>query len=446
MNVYYGNKKVEGIDIIMSIIKTRLKILCLLSVLLTFSSFAHIRNEIPLTLNQVWQKVVNCNPGLKGTSYSIAAAKGDFIQASLVPNPSLSFLTENWGGNTSTQQARDQEEPQSTLMLSQPIELGGKRSLRMHTASHKYRASELGYDAERGRIFLQTVQLFLAVAESDAKRHLAQQAVLLNQETVSTIQKRTTAGRASELELKAAKVALADQVLTMKTVRQQNETVRYALASLWGGCIDEVPGVSLFGFDCDHLPELACLMGDLHHNPQLQALKQQICVTRSEISLSQANGVPDLNAGIGVRHFNQTNDTAYVAQVSVPLPIFDRNQGNTTKARAQYYRALQEWQNRENSLKNELFETYQIASQAELQVRALRNAIIPQARKALTLARQGYLQGRFSYLDLLNSQQKLLDEQAHYLSSLFTFRKAWISLQVLTGNLPPRACCQKETI
>lgn len=424
----------------MTIVKKYLQIpLLFVCLSFPFVTEGHSCRVESLTLPQAWQHVLHCNPGLKSSCYGISAAKGELIQAGVVPNPSVSVIAENIGDSDSNQQqVRDQEQPQSTLLLTQPIELGGKRGLRIHTASHKYHASILNYHADRGAAFLQTVQLFLAVAETEAKLHLAEQAVKLNRQTVETIQKRAKAGRASELELKAAQITLADQVLATKTAEQQNESARYALATLWGGCIDEVPSVTLCGFECDSLPNLPCLMQQLEFNPLLQALKQKVYASRAQISLSRANGIPDVTAGLGVRHFSDTNNTAYVAQVSVPLTLFDRNQGNTFKANAEYCRAQQEWQEQHNNVKKDLFATYQIACQANLQVRSLQNTIIPRAKKALELARQGYLQGRFSYLDLLSAQQKLLDEQSHHLSSLYTFRKAWITLQVLTGALPPK--------
>ncbi|OGT43671.1 MAG: hypothetical protein A3F13_08585 [Gammaproteobacteria bacterium RIFCSPHIGHO2_12_FULL_40_19] len=410
---------------------TRLIVLSLLILLFSANSFAH---TMPfLTLQKAWQKVQISNPGLKSSGFGIAAALGDVTQSRFIPNPSLNVVAENFGGNRSAQD----EESDTTVWLNQPIQLGDKRHLRMQTASSQYGASVLVFKTQKTRAFLQTTESFLSVAQAQAQFRLAQQAVRINQQTVNTIQRRATAGRAPELELKSAQVALADQKILEKTALQQWLSARYNLASLWGGSLSDVKEVTLQSFNTGwSLPSLPSLMNLLQNNASLKAFKQQAKVAHTEVGLARANGKPDINIGAGYRHFNQTNDHAYVAQISLPLPLFNRNQGNIAKALANSNSAIQQWLNQRNALKNELFATYQNAVLARSQVNMLQKNIIPNAQQALALAREGYVQGRFSYLDLLNAQQKLRDEKARYITALFTYRKAWIALQVLVGNLP----------
>lgn len=416
---------------IKTVCRFSLLLFCLTSPLL---SVAHSKSAAdPLSLNQAWQRVMANNPGLKSSHLGIAVTEGDVIQAAVVPNPSVGITIENIHG-TGPYNAADSAE--STLLMSQPIELGGKRFYRMQTAHFKNHASILLFHASRAQAFQETAELFLSVAEAEAKLQLAYEAVRLNQQTVNTIQQRVTAGRGSLLELKSAQIALTDQQLLAKTAFQQWMSARYGLASLWGGQLNDVQGITLKNFNTLRLVSLSKLMSNLHDNPALKALQQRQRVTQSEVALARANGFPNLTAGVGVRRFNETHDTAYVAEVSMPLPLFDRNQGNTAKALAESHQSVENWLNQHNALQKDLFTTYQVAVQAAIQVNTLQRVVIPEANQALILARLGYSQGRYSYLDLLSTQQKLLDEKSHYITALYTYRKAWITLQILTGALP----------
>lgn len=386
-----------------------------------------------LSLNQAWQKVIKNNPGLESAKLGVAATKGGMVQAAIMPNPSVSVMAENIAGSGPYNEVNAAE---STLFLSQPIELGGKRFYRKQTARLKIITSVLLVHASRAQGFEATAEQFLTIAEAEAKLQLAHEAVSLSQQTMKIIQRRVTAGRSSSLELKSTQIELTDQQLLLKIAFQRWISARYALASLWGGQLNDVRHVTLKNFNAFKLTSLAQLMSHMQNNPKLNVLKKQEQVAQSEVALAKANGVPNVTAGVGIRHFNNTNDTAFIAEVSMPLPVFDRNQGNTASALAESSQSVENWLDQRNKLQKELFKTYQAAKQMTIQANILQKVIIPKAKQALVLSREGYTQGRYSYLELLSTQKKLLDEQLRYLTTLYRYRKEWIALQVLTGALP----------
>lgn len=396
-------------------------------------SFGHSSDRANITFEDVWKKVVLENPALKSASLSIDVSCGEKIQAGLIPNPSITLSEDNFAGGGIY---RGTNTAESTVQLNQLIEIGGKRRARMNAADAKLQETLLGFQNEQAQLFHQTMKLFLTAAETQEKLALARQAISISQESINAIQKRMNAGRASELDLRAAQVALGDHVLAAKSMRQDWLNERFAIASLWGGRLEEVPTISLKKLKFKALPKLAVLYRQIENNLQLQIWQQKTNVGHAEALLADTGRIPNITAGVGARHLNQTNNTAYLAELSFALPVFDYNQGNRKKALAEYYQSMEALKSKQNELRNQLFSYYQIANQASLQMHKLQKTIIPQAKKALSLARDGYHQGRFSYIDLLNNQQKLLDEKAHYIASAYIYRQAWMAIQVLVGNLP----------
>ena len=184
-------------------------------------------------------------------------------------------------------------------------------------------------------------------------------------------------------------------------------------------------------------------------NWQLQASFQAEKVTQAEIKLAEAKRYPDITVGVGIDHYFQNSDpkghNAVMGEISVPIPIFDRNQGNVATAHESYIKSFSETQNNELLLKKSIVNTYQLAMQAKNQTNILKNGIVPESRNNLNLAKMGYERGKYSYLDLLNAQQKLIDAQMREINTIFMYRKAWFMLQILIGNLPitDESCSEK---
>ena len=388
-----------------------------------------------MTIQEAWHHVLHDNPSLKATKNDIQAMQGQQTQANLIPNPTLSYTSENIEGSGIYHGMASAE---NTWLVNQTIEWAGQRQARKRVADARYDASLLQYNSYRAALFNQLAQAFLTYAERKSQWQWSQQAVTVSQRTAITIQRRVKAGRASKLELKAAQIVLSDHRLAEKAALQALESAKYVLMSLWNGSPRGIREVDITSFGLMPLAPYATYEQHLLQNPELSSSQQALKVTKAQIKLADKEAFPTITAGIGIRYLRQTNDRAYVAQVSLPIPLFDRNQGNRASAKANYYRAENDYQNKFITLKTTLFSLHQQAQQAKREMTSLEQAIIPKAKQAIKLAQEGYLRGRFSYLDLLNAQQKLLDEQAHAIQAAFTYRKTWVLLQVISGQLPEK--------
>jgi cobalt-zinc-cadmium efflux system outer membrane protein len=124
-------------------------------------------------------------------------------------------------------------------------------------------------------------------------------------------------------------------------------------------------------------------------------------------------------------------------QFSMPLPVFDRNQGNITKATGELTAAQAALEARELALTQQLAQAmrdYQVARQT---VSRYHDSILPAAQQSRDLVINAYEQGELDYLELLSTQQTYTSKSLLYLQDLETAWKKWAEIEgLLVGPLP----------
>ena len=399
-----------------------------------------------LTLNQAWNQVKTANPTISSAQASISAAQGQQIQANLIPNPTFNTTQGNIPGLGAYS---NNPNAQSTYSISQIIELGGKRSDRRNIADAQFEQARINYQINNAELFAQVVTTFLNVAEAEEKLRLNNRSIDLNKKTIMVIKQRIDAGRTSALDLQTAKISLNNSYLEKIAIKSELASARYTLAKFWNGSDNNIDKILMPSIREMPLMGLSYYFSRISKNWQLQASFQAEKVTQAEIKLAEAKRYPDITVGVGIDHYFQNSDpkghNAVMGEISVPIPIFDRNQGNVATAHESYIKSFSETQNNELLLKKSIVNTYQLAMQAKNQTNILKNGIVPESRNNLNLAKMGYERGKYSYLDLLNAQQKLIDAQMREINTIFMYRKAWFMLQILIGNLPitDESCSEK---
>lgn len=414
-------------------------------VIITLTSMLILSIGIPssyaLTLEQAWHQVEHRNPRIDAARAGVGMARGQQTQAGLIPNPTFTAVQ---GSVPGLGKYSNNINASSTYVISQLIETGSKRYNRSVVADAQYQASHAAYQANSAELFSQTVQIFLEVAEAGAKLRLSKRGVSLNNQTISTINQRLNAGRASALDLDAAQIALSDQKLMRASIESDLVSARFALAALWNGTDNEIKTIVIPPLKNMRLHPISYYLQKINGNWDLKTVRQAQHVARAEINLAESKRYPDVTVGVGMEHFYQNSEpkshNAAIVELAVPIPIFDRNQGNIAVASENYRKSLDNARYQELSLQTNIVKAYQVAAQARLQLNTLKNSILPQSVSTLKLARYGYEQGRFSYLDLLVAQQKYLDAQMREVSAKFQYYRAWYALQILIGSLPQGDC------
>ncbi|MCF5824328.1 TolC family protein, partial [Pseudomonas syringae] len=159
-----------------------------------------------ISLPQALEAAFAHNPELAAAQWEIGVAEGDRQQAGLIPNPTVSWEVEDTRRNTST----------TTVMLSQALELGGKRGARIEAAGKGQDAARLELERRGNELRAEVVQAFYAAARAQAGLELARQSRALAERGLRVAEGRVQAGKVSPVEATRAQVQLAETDLLVR--------------------------------------------------------------------------------------------------------------------------------------------------------------------------------------------------------------------------------------
>lgn len=398
------------------------KILTLLTCTALFSMpLQSNAQNLETDLYPVFQIVLENNPDIKMNLASIMSAEGQALQAGLRPNPQAIMELENFGGDDDFSGVDGAE---LTLGVEQEIEIAGKRTYRKDVANYALAAAKQEAVSQILATLASTHQSYAGYVIAQERLKLAERRLALADKTDEAVKKRVSAAAASDIqhtkvdiEQKAAVIEKAQAIEELASAKAQLERI---LAS-GVDQINEGIGFLQTAFD---VPEKEQLIKALENLPQAEMMKLKELQAQSNIELAKAYGVPNPTIGLGIRRFNETDSNAFMATLSIPIPISDRNQGNIAQARAE--RIVAENENRSTllSLKEASEKVYQQLLAASQEVKSYKNDIIPSAQKAYEQASEGYNSGRFSFLELLDAQRTLYEMQEAQLDSLLKLHQA----------------------
>ena len=384
-----------------------------------------------LTLRQALAAALLCSPDLASSSYGVRSAEAGVLQASLPPNPELSAEMENFSGSGS---ARDFEIAETTMALSQTIELGGKRGKRMHAARLAADLAGWEYETRRIDVLTEVAQRFVDVAAAQRRLELARQEVELADQVFTMVAERVKAGKVPPVEQTKSRVLLATNRAALERARRQLLSARQRLVATWGStqpAFDSVSG------DLDRLtpiPTRESLLARLSQNPDLARWCAEISLRHAELAVARSKSVPDLTVSGGVRHFAETSDVGGVAGLAISIPIFDRNQGEVRQARYSVLRSLAERQAAETRGRAALEEAYQNLSTAYETATTLRTEVLPGAEEAFSVTNASYTEGKLPYIDVLDAQRTLHEARGQYIDALVEYHKAVADVERLIGE------------
>ena len=141
-----------------------------------------------------------------------------------------------------------------------------------------------------------------------------------------------------------------------------------------------------------------------------------------------------MSARIALQRYQEDETDALAFGVGIPLPLFDRNQGNVRAATLELARIKTERAATEVALAADLAAIHTVWTTAHQRVNALRNNVVPAMEEAFAGAQEGYQQGKFGFLDMLDSQRVLIDAKAGLLDALSEYHIARANVQRITGT------------
>jgi outer membrane protein, heavy metal efflux system len=382
-----------------------------------------------LTLPQALALALTRNPELAAFSEEARAREAATLQVGLLPNPALNISAENLANS----HLKGFDGPTVTLQFSQLIELGGKRTRRVRLADLERDLASWDYEAKRLDVLTDTRKALVQVLAAQERLRLAQELLALAEQVQRSAAERVHAGKVSPLEETKAGVATATARLQLTAAQSELQAARVALAALWGTAAPRFERVEGEIETVTAIPSPEDMEGLIAQNPDVARWGTEIEQRQAALALARSHRMPDLTVSAGVREYADTGDTALVAGIAVPLPLFDRNQGTIQGSHYRLAKAEDERQAAEARVRSAFARSYQSLTTAQAEVLALRTDVLPTAQRAFEAATEGYRQGKFSYLEVLDAQRTLFDTRGRYLTSLTTYQTAAADLERLIG-------------
>ncbi len=384
-----------------------------------------------ISLPQALQRALAANPRLTAAERDVGIATGQRIQAGALLNPEASYEQDDSFG---TGKYRGTKSAETTLQISQAFEWFGKREARIAAGGAGVETAAIQRQAVRLEILSETAITFLNVLGAQRRIQILDEQVAALDKLTPLLQRRVEAGASSPAETGRAEVASALVKADRERVRSALASARRELAVLMGDTTPRFASVTGRLDTTGRPPSFQSVVAAIDANPQLVRWTAVYAQRNAELLLARLKPYPDVRIAAGWRHFNETNDDAVRLSLSVAIPVFDQNRGNILSAQESLAKTRAEREANRNTLiviAGRAYDTLQ-ASLRELAI--LREVAIPKAQQAAQAISDGYGQGRYTLLEVLDAQASVAQARLREQEALQNFHVAVATIEGLVGN------------
>jgi cobalt-zinc-cadmium efflux system outer membrane protein len=177
--------------------------------------------------------------------------------------------------------------------------------------------------------------------------------------------------------------------------------------------IDELIGELEYPVD---VPSYDSLLNQLTNNPKLKRYESEYDKQTAIVNLEESKAVPDLTISVGFKRLNDAKANTFLVGASIPLLIFDRNQGAIQEAKIRVDQKQREYFSVKNRLTLQLNVLYKRLNTLIETAAQLNSESIPEAEDAFQIIKEGNLVGRFAIIDVLDAERTLFELQNQYLN------------------------------
>jgi cobalt-zinc-cadmium efflux system outer membrane protein len=384
-----------------------------------------------ITLGAALQRALAASPRLTAAERDIGIARGQRIQAGALLNPELSYEQDNSFGSGIYRGTKSAE---TTLQISQLFELFGKREARIAAGQAVVEATTVERQAVRLQILSETAIAFLNVLGLQRRIQILDDQVAAIDRLSPLLQRRVDAGASSPAETGRAEVASALVKADRERTKAALASARRELAVLMGDTSPKFGTVSGRLDTTGRPPSFQVVIAAIDASPQLVRWNAVYAQRNAELLLARLRPYPDVRLSAGWRHFNETNDDAVRLSVTVPIPVFDQNQGNILSAQENLAKTRAEREANRKTLLVVAGRAYDTLQGSLRELTILREIAIPKSRQASEAIFEGYGQGRFTLLEVLDAQASVVQAQLREQEALQNFHVAVATIEGLVGN------------
>ena len=385
-----------------------------------------------LSLAELEAMALGNHPGLRRAVARLQAARGRWVQAGLPPNPRVGYTAGEIGN--------EGQAGQQGGMVAQQLITGGKLRLNRAVARGDIMRSQRELAAQQGRVINDVRSAFYDVLAAHRRLLIAQRLVAISQEAVATAEALVQAQEASQADLLQAKIEADTTTIVLNNARNRYDAAWRTLAAAVG--VPDLPPQPLAGKleDDGRVFEFEeALARVIRESPEVAAAWANVNRARWALARARVEPIPNLNLQGSVQYDDASGFTIAGAQLSMPIPIWNRNQGGIREAAGNLAAARADALRLELSLQQRLAAAFERYANARQQVERYRGSIIPNAKRTLDMVLLAYRQGEFPYIRLLTAQRTFFQANLAYVDALRELRVSTVVIDglLLEGGLAP---------
>jgi len=381
-----------------------------------------------LSLDEAVRLALDSNPELRASGARVDAAAGRAYQAKKWTNPELELSAEDWPVSN----GRGFSDAKQTIGIAQTLPYPGKKSLDKQIGGAGVKLSEAELAVRRTEIVRDVKAGFFRVLALERLVEVSTQLVAVAESSAATARKRVDAGATAYQEQLRAEVQLEQARTELTGFQRELASARQVFVTILGrpdlkdaslsGALAEAPDASLM--EAAGAERLAV-------HPSAAAAQANLDRAQLANRRARLEPYPDVKVGVSGGRIGETEQSIIQLGFSVPLPLIDRGKGKQQEARANVSAAEAEWHVVQQQLQREWANALKRYRTAAEQVANYRDRILPKAGEALRLVQTGFEQGKFNFIDLVDTQRTTAEARLAYQGKLLELNIAQAELEAL---------------
>lgn len=366
------------------------------------------------------------NPNLQQAGFNIQAAQGRALQSGLYPNPIFNFSGDELGDKTGPPGIL-------TTQVSQEIVLGGKLKLNRAIGAKEIDQAALALQTQRLALLTAIREGYFQVLTNQGRVQVLQHMVKIGKAGQDNAEALLQAKQLAELDVLPLQIEYQRFLADLEVAEKEWVASWHRLAATLG--MPQLPMAALSGKLEENLPAVDYeRLRDLVLENHPEVLSARIGISKADLAVRRAEveKIPNVTVGSGYTRQSQNDSNDWLLNVTVPIPVFNRNQGNVLAAHADAGKARFDVNRVQNELANRLALAVGQYAAAKQRADRYRQFILPTARRSYDLTMKAFQGGQFEYLRVIVAQRSIFEANLEYLRAL---GDAWRAASEIAGLL-----------
>jgi cobalt-zinc-cadmium efflux system outer membrane protein len=382
-----------------------------------------------LTLSEALRKTSENNLLLLQYPFFQQQMAAELKQAKIRPQPVLSLEVENVLGSG---QLEGFDGAETTLMLSQQIELGDKRQSRINFATAETKRRAIEFEATRLRVLAETSRRYYSLLNHDAQEALLVKRIKQEKSALRLIQQRAKAGAVSEVDVRKMALHLEKSQTELLALRQSRKLLKMALASQWVSLpnFDRVSGNIL---TMPRIPSMDHVNNAIAQSPEYLLKQAEIMAAQGQLKLEQSRSKADLALGGGVKYLNDQDSFGLTFTASMPINFSNPNAGRIESASSQYQLSQQQAESAAKMLSITLHQLHQKTLLLRSEINWINQRLLPKAKSLLQASQDALSKGQISVLQWADSEDEVFTLEAALIQNHTQIYLNLLDIEQVTG-------------